>query len=124
MQSKKPHKLLFKELLEHTSRVKMAIHDGDAEALKLLAREHSYLMDEMNQAGLTTDMDLLGLIEELNNQVGEVIAEIKEKRDETGMELRKFVKRKETIRAYASAIYSMNHGQMKSNNARLCRTLG
>jgi len=91
----------------------MAINDGDSEALRLLSKEHSYLIDKLNQAGLTTDADLLGLVGELNNQVGEVIAGIKEKRDDIGIKLRELVKRKEMVSAYVSAIYSVKLGQYK-----------
>lgn len=107
MQSKKPHKLLFKELLEHTSRVKMAIHDENIEALNSLAREHKYLMDELKQAGLSTDTELLDLVKKLNSQIDDAIATIREKQDEIGTELKKLVRRKEMVHAYINSIYSV-----------------
>jgi hypothetical protein len=38
---------MFSGLLNITSRVRRAIHQGDLEALKLLAKKHNYVMDKL-----------------------------------------------------------------------------
>lgn len=42
-----PHESLFSGLLNITSRVRRAIHEGDLEALRLVAKEHNYVMDKL-----------------------------------------------------------------------------
>ena len=95
------HESLFRRLLDITSRIKTAICDGDAEALKLLAGEHNCVMDELNRAGFSKDPDLLDLVREAHDQVGEVIGKIRKRRDEIGRELRTFCERKRMSGAYA-----------------------
>ena len=96
-----PHQSLFRKLIDITSRVKTAICDGDAEAIKLLAMEHSCVMDELNRAGFSKDPDLFDLVREANNQVGGIVGEIRKRRDEIGRELRTCVERKKMAGAYA-----------------------
>jgi hypothetical protein len=102
-----PHESLFNGLLDITSRVRRAVHERDLEALRLLAKEHDYVMDKLNRAGFSKDPDLLDLIKEVHDNVGGIIAKIGKMRDEIGRELRTFVERKEMVNAYASGIYSV-----------------
>jgi hypothetical protein len=96
-----PHESLFRGLLDITSKVKRAVHEGDLEALRLLAKEHNYVMDELNRAGFSTDPDLLDLVKKVYDQIGGIIAEIRKRQDEIGRELRTFVERKRMAGAYA-----------------------
>ncbi|MEA1867502.1 MAG: hypothetical protein U9N19_05305 [Thermodesulfobacteriota bacterium] len=95
------HESLFRKLIDITSRVKTAIYDGDAEAIKLLAREHNCVMDKLNRAGFSKDTDLFDLVREANNQVGGIIGEIRKRRDEISRGLRTCVERKKMAGAYA-----------------------
>jgi len=95
------HESLFNRLRDITARVKVALGDGDAEALERLAVEHKKVMDKLNQAGLSTDADLLDIVKEVSDEVREVSAEIVKQRDETGEELVLFGKRKKVAYAYA-----------------------
>lgn len=96
-----PHEPLFGKLRDVTARVKAALGDGDTEALERLALEHKKVMDKLNQAGPSTNADLLDLVKEVNDEVCEVSAEIVKQRDETGEELVLFGKRKKVAYAYA-----------------------
>jgi len=42
-----PHESLFSGLLNITSRVRRAIHDGDLEALRFLAKKDNCVMDKL-----------------------------------------------------------------------------
>ena len=100
MQSE-PHESLFRRLRDITARVKAALCDGDTEALEQLAPEHKTVMDELNQAGLSTNADLLDMVKDLSDEVRETIAEMGKQRDEIGEELVLFGKRKKVAYAYA-----------------------
>ena len=100
MQSE-PHESLFKRLREITARVKAVLADGNTEALERLALEHNMVMNKLNQAGLSTNADLLGLAKEVSDDVCDVIAEIGKRRDEVGRQLVGLGKRKRTAYAYA-----------------------
>ena len=100
MQSEK-HESLFLSLSDSMAKVTSAIHNGDAETLKNLAEENNLLLNELARAGFSKNPDLLDPVTEARNQVGEIISEIRKKRDEIGEELAVFVKRKNLVRAYA-----------------------
>ena len=100
MQSE-PHESLFSRLRNITARVKVALCDEDTGALERLALEHKTVMDKLNQAGLSTNADLIGLVKELSNEVRDVIVEIGKQRDEIGRELVTLGKRKKMAYAYA-----------------------
>ncbi|MCK4391240.1 MAG: hypothetical protein KAV83_13500 [Desulfobacterales bacterium] len=100
MQSE-PHELLFGKLRDITARVKVALGDGDTEALERLAPEHKTVMNKLNQAGLSTKVDLIDLVKEVNDEVRDTIAEIGKRRDEIGGELVTLEKRKKMAYAYA-----------------------
>lgn len=100
MQSE-PHESLFNKLRNITARVKAALCDEDTEALERLTLEHKTVMDKLNQAGLSTNADLIGLVKELSNEVRDVIVEIGKQRDEIGRELVTLGKRKKMAYAYA-----------------------
>ncbi len=73
MQSER-HESLFESLRGITARLKAALGDGDTEALKQLALEHKTVMDKLNQAGLSTNADLIDLVKEISDEVPEIIA--------------------------------------------------
>ena len=100
MQSE-PHESLFNRLRDITARVKVALGDGDTEALERLALEHKNVMNKLNQAGLSADTDLIDLVKEASDEVREVIAEIGKQRDEIGRQLVAMGKRKKMAYAYA-----------------------
>ncbi len=100
MQSK-PHESLFKRLHDITARVKAALRDEDVEALERLALEHKTVMDKLNQGGLSTNGDLMGMVREVSDEVHEVIGEIGKRRDEVAQQLLLFRKRKKVAYAYA-----------------------
>ncbi len=100
MQSK-PHESLFKRLHDITARVKAALRDEDVEALERLALEHKTVMDKLNQGGLSTNGDLMGMVREVSDEVHEVIGEIGKRRDEVAQQLLLFRKRKKVACAYA-----------------------
>ncbi len=100
MQSE-PHEPLFGKLRDVTARVKAALCDGDTEALERLALAHKSVMDKLNQAGLSTNADLIDLVKEISDEVREVVAEIGKRRDEIGRELVTLGKRKKVAYAYA-----------------------
>ena len=100
MQSE-PHESLFRRLRNITARVKAALCDGDTEVLERLALEHKTVMDRLNQAGLSTNADLLDLVKELSDEAREVFAEIGKQRDEIGRQLVTLGKRKKMAYAYA-----------------------
>jgi len=95
------HEALFESLRGITARVKAALGDGDTEELDQLALEHKTVMNKLNQAGVSTNANLIDLVKELGDEVREVIAEIGKRRDEIGGELVTLGKRKEMAYAYA-----------------------
>jgi hypothetical protein len=95
------HESLFESLRGITARVKAALGDGDTEALDQLALEQKTVMNKLNQAGFSTNANLIDLVKELSDEVREVIAEIGKRRDEIGGELVTLGKRKEMAYAYA-----------------------
>ncbi len=100
MQSK-PHESLFKRLHDITARVKTALRDQDTEALKRLALECQTVMNKLNQDGFSTNVDLIHMVREVNDEVHEVIAELGKRRDEIAQQLLLLGKRKKVAYAYA-----------------------
>jgi predicted transcriptional regulator len=95
------HESLFESLRDITARVKAALGDGDTEEVDQLALEHKTVMNKLNQAGFSTNANLIDLVKELSDEVRVVIAEIGKRRDKIGGELVTLGKRKEMAYAYA-----------------------
>jgi hypothetical protein len=97
----KLHESVFEQLRDVTARTKAALRKGDTEAITQLALEHKSVMNKLNQAGLSTNADLIGVVKELSNEVGDVILEIGKQRDEIGRKLVTLGKRRKMAYAYA-----------------------
>jgi hypothetical protein len=95
------HESLFERLRDITARVRAALLDGDTEALERLALEHKTVMGKLNQAGLSTNADLVDLVKDLSDEVREGISEIVKRRDEASRQLALFGQRKKAAYAYA-----------------------
>jgi len=98
------HKTLYKYLADITHRTKFALGQDDFQALTALLREHRDVMGKINRAGLSRDIDLLKLSEELQKHVQEVVEEIAKRRKELGRQLIMFEKKKKVSAAYAGAM--------------------
>jgi len=94
------HKTLYKSLHDITIRAKKALGENDLEMLVRLGEEHENIMNELKQAGLSDDFDMLGMINEIKDEVDELVAEMERKRDETGRELKKIGNGKKLVAAY------------------------
>lgn len=101
MSQSEPHETLFDRLRDVTARVKVALGDGDAEALARLALEHKTVMEKLKQAGFSKNADLIDLLKKVSDEVRDVVAEIGKQRDEIGRQLVLFGKRKKMAYAYA-----------------------
>jgi hypothetical protein len=69
-----------------------------------LLREHRDVMGKINRAGLSRDINLLKLMEELSKQVQEVIQEIGRRREDLGRQLIVFEKKKKVSAVYTGAM--------------------
>ena len=92
---------VFEQLRDVTARVKAALCRGDTEAIAQLALEHKTVMNKLNQAGLSTNADLIDLVKELSDEVREVMAEIGKRRDKIGQQLVLSGRKKKIAYAYA-----------------------
>lgn len=94
------HKTLYKSLHDITIRAGKALGENDFEMLVQLDKEHENIMNELKQAGLSDDFDMLGMINEIKDEVEELVAEMERKRDEMGRELKKIGDGKKLVAAY------------------------
>ena len=101
MLQSEPHESVFEQLCDVTARTKAALRKGDTEAITQLALEHKSVMNKLNQAGLSTNADLIALVKEVSNEVRDVILEIGKQRDEIGRKLVTLGKQKKMAYAYA-----------------------
>jgi Skp family chaperone for outer membrane proteins len=98
------HETLYKCLADITHRTQFALAQDDFQALTAMLREHREVMGDLNRAGLSQDINLLKLSEELHKQVQEVVQEIAKRQKELGRQLIMFEKKKKVSAAYAGAM--------------------
>ena len=98
------HETLYGRLADITHRTKFTLGQNDFQALTALLREHREVMGDLNRAGLSRDIDLLKLVEELQKQVQKVVQEIAKRRKELGRQLIMFEKKKKVSAAYAGSM--------------------
>jgi len=98
------HEALYRSLADITHRTKFALGQDDSRELMSLLREHRDVMGKINRAGLSRDIKLFKLVEEMYKQVQEVVEEIGKRRNELGRQLIMFEKKKKVTAAYAGAM--------------------
>ena len=91
---------LYGSLMDITDRLKGTLDDADPEALVRLSEEHRNVMDALKAAGFSRDPQLLQLVMEASRQVGEAVAELKKRLNETGGELKAAGNRQKLVSAY------------------------
>jgi hypothetical protein len=95
------HQTLYKTLADVARRVKFAIDDNDLAALLALATEHRDTMNQLRQAGMSRDPELLDQVTKTRDQINSAMAAIKRQRDELGRQLGVNEKKKTVLAAYA-----------------------
>jgi Skp family chaperone for outer membrane proteins len=98
------YETLYRRLADITHRNRSALGQDDFQALMGLLREHRDVMGKLNRAGLSRDIKVLKLVEEIHKQVQEVVEEIGKRRNELGRQLVMFEKKKKVSAAYAGAM--------------------
>ncbi|MCK5507246.1 MAG: hypothetical protein KAI50_01840 [Desulfobacterales bacterium] len=94
------HRMLYNNLQDITIRAKKALGENNFEILVRLGEEHEKIMNDLNQAGLSDDPEILDLIKDIKDVVDELVVEIGKKRDKTGRELRRIGNGKKLVAAY------------------------
>ncbi len=98
------HETLYRRLADITHRTRSALGQDDSRELMGLLREHRDVMGKINRAGLSQDIKLFKLVEEMHKQVQEAVEEIGKRRNELGRQLIMFEKKKKVTAAYAGAM--------------------
>ena len=94
------HEMLYKSLRDIIIMLKKAIGEHDIKTVVRLTKEHESIMNDLKQAGLSNDPQMLSMIKKIKEEIDEFIVEIERKRDETGRELKRIGNGKKLVDAY------------------------
>jgi hypothetical protein len=94
------HEAFYKRLSDVTAGVKNALDKKDTGTLVLLAEDNKIVLDKIKQKGFSRDPGLIHLLKAVKEQVDEITAQIKAKRDKIGLQLKAAGNRKKLAAAY------------------------
>ena len=96
------HEMLYRKLADIADRVRFALKETDPDELALLAEEHETIVKELQQAGISPDERLLGMLQALGRQVSEVITEIQQCQHEISIRIKEVADGRKMIHAYVA----------------------
>lgn len=90
----------YESLINISDRLKSSLCKSDPETLLQLSEEHRNVMDAIKASGFNRDPKIVQLVAEARRQAVELIEELKEQLNKTGIELKTAGNRKKLFGAY------------------------
>ncbi len=94
------HEMLYLKLATVTDQVRMALKEADPDVLMSLAEDHQNVMKEIQEAGASSDTQLVKQIQMLSRQVFDVMSEIRQRQLGVSTQIRQLADGKKMVHAY------------------------
>ena len=94
------HEMLYLKLAAVTDQVRMALKEADPDVLASLAEDHQNVMKELQEAGVSSDTQLVKQIQMLGSQVFDVLSEIRQRQLDVSTQIRQLADGKKMVHAY------------------------
>ena len=94
------HEMLYLKLAAVTDQVRMALKEADPDVLVSLAEDHRNVMKELQEAGVSSDTQLVKQIQMLGSQVFDVLSEIRQRQLDVSTQIRQLADGKKMVHAY------------------------
>jgi predicted nucleic acid-binding Zn-ribbon protein len=92
--------MLYLKLAAITDQVRMALEEADPDVLTSLAEDHQNAMEELQEAGASSDTQLVKQIQMLSRQVFDVMSEIRQRQLGVSTQIRQLADGKKMVHAY------------------------
>lgn len=94
------HEMLYLKLAAITDQVRMALKEADPDVLTSLAEDHQNVMKELQEAGASSDTQIVKQIQMLSRQVFDVLSEIRQRQLDVSTQIRQLADGKKMVHAY------------------------
>ena len=94
------HEMLYLKLAAITDQVRMALKEADPDVLTSLAEDHQNVMKELQEAGASSDTQIVKQIQMVSRQVFDVMSEIRQRQLSVSTQIRQLADGKKMVHAY------------------------
>ena len=94
------HEMLYLKLAAITDQVRMALKEADPDVLTSLAEDHQNVMKELQEAGASSDTQIVKQIQMVSRQVFDVMSEIRQRQLGVSTQIRQLADGKKMVHAY------------------------
>ena len=92
--------MLYLKLAAITDQVRMALKEADPDVLTSLAEDHQNVMKELQEAGASSDTQIVKQIQMVSRQVFDVMSEIRQRQLGVSTQIRQLADGKKMVHAY------------------------